>query len=109
MKRQELLTVLIAAAGITVAGSASAAINSHAGAALDAAVAKGSAIGLEEFLTRYPTSPLASEALGEMIKLAHHKDGHSVGDARGFLSSGNPKAAGGPDNPGVGNPHTPDC
>ena len=38
---------------------------------------------------------------------AHHKEGHVVGVAQGYIKSGNPKASGGPDNPGVGNPHNP--
>lgn len=34
------------------------------------------------------------------------KSGGFESKAQGYENSGNPKAAGGPDNPGVGNPHT---
>ena len=42
--------------------------------------------------------------------LAHHKDGHGEraaerSNSQGFERSGNPRAAGGPENPGKGNPH----
>jgi uncharacterized membrane protein len=44
--------------------------------------------------------------------MADHKASHNPAAAehanpQGFIKSGNPKAAGGPDNPGRGNPFTP--
>ena len=102
MTRQQLLAALAAVAGIAVTGSAGAAIMSSESAAFDAALAKGP-VGLQEFLSENPRSPLANEALGKMIQLAE------TGKAQGFDRSGNEKASGSPDNPGQGNPNTPDC
>ena len=102
MTRQQLLAALVTVAGISVGVSAGAATTSSESAALDAALANGP-VGLQEFLSENPNRPLAKEALGKIIELAR------TGKAQGFARSGNPNAAGSPDNPGVGNPNTPDC
>ena len=40
-------------------------------------------------------------------KASHHPAAADHADPQGFFKSDNPKAAGGPDNPGKGNPFTP--
>lgn len=103
MKRKDLLVAVVAAAGITTAGAASAAVQANDAVSYERAAAEGSVSAFQNFLSDHPDSPRAGEALGNMIQVA------AAGKAQGFARSGNPKAAGGPDNPGVGNPHTPAC
>jgi hypothetical protein len=54
----------------------------------------------------------AGISLGATPTIANHKTSHNPAatehaSPQGFIKSGNPKAAGGPDNPGKGNPFTP--
>lgn len=101
MKKANLLTAVsaITLAAAVAAPSSSDALPLTAGTAgleaYNSAIASGSPVQLQGFLTEYPDSPYANEVFGQLLHLAAH-------ESRGFEASGNPRAAGGPDNPGRG-------
>jgi hypothetical protein len=101
MKKVNLLTAVsaITLAATLAAPTPSDALPQGAGAvglqAYNSAIASGSPEQLQGFLTEHPESPYANEVFGQLLHLAAH-------ESRGFESSGNSRAAGGPDNPGRG-------
>ena len=109
MTRQQLLAALAAAAGMSISSTAGAVGTYGDVGDLERAAERG-AIGIQAFLHKNPDSPLTDQAVKRLFELADVGDaGDFISKARGFERSGNPNAAGSPDNPGVGNPHTPDC
>lgn len=101
MKKLDLLkaaSAIALAAGVT-APSSSDAVPLRADtaelAAYSSAISSGSAEDLQGYLTQHPDSAHAKEVFGELLHLAAH-------NSRGFEASGNPRAAGGPENPGRG-------
>jgi hypothetical protein len=90
MKRVELLAALMAAAGVAaLSSSADAAVRDDAGA-YQSALATGSTVSLQEFISAYPDSPYATEAMGQMIELAANQNGKgtSSNNGRGLGGSG---------------------
>jgi len=89
MKRVELLAALIAASGIAAVSQGNAAIPDDA-FAFESAVAKGSTVSLQEFISTHPNSPYAAEAMGQMIELAANQNGKgtSSNNGRGLGGSG---------------------
>ena len=89
MKRVELLAALMAAAGVAAISSANAAVRDDAGA-YQSAIASGSIVGLQEFISTFPDSPYASEAMGQMIDLAANQNGKGTNsnNGRGLGGSG---------------------
>lgn len=90
MRRVELLAALMAAAGVAaLSSSADAAVRDDAGA-YQSAVATGSTVSLQEFISAYPDSPYATEAMGKMIEVAANQNGKgtSSNNGRGLGGSG---------------------
>jgi hypothetical protein len=90
MKRAELLAALMAAAGVAaLSSSADASVRDDAGA-YQSALATGSTVSLQEFISAYPDSPYATEAMGQMIELAANQNGKgtSSNNGRGLGGSG---------------------
>jgi hypothetical protein len=90
MKRVELLAALMAAAGVAaLSSSADAAVRDDAGA-YQSALATGSTVSLQEFMSAYPDSPYATEAMGQMIDLAANQNGKGTNsnNGRGLGGSG---------------------
>lgn len=101
MKKSFLLT---AAGAMALGGGLSAATPANAlslnlraseQAAYQAAKGDGSVETLQSFLTQYPDSAYTGEVFGDLVQKVAHT-------SRGYERSGNPKAAGGPANPGRG-------
>lgn len=103
MKKHFLLTAASALAMGSLSVSAEA-LPLRAGSitelqAYEAAVSKGTAEDLQAFMAQYPDSTYSGEVFGRLVQQVNHK-------SKGFERSGNPKASGGPLNPGKGKgPH----
>jgi hypothetical protein len=89
MKRVELLAALMAAAGVAAVSSANAAIPDDADA-YKSALATGSTVSLQEFISTHPDSPFATDAMGQMIDLAANQNGKGTNgnNGRGLGGSG---------------------
>ena len=85
MKKSFLLT----AAGVMAVGAAVSGQNAQALPKM------ASMQELQNYLVAHPDSAQAGEVFGQLIQKVAH-------ESRGFERSGNPKAAGGPANPGRG-------
>jgi hypothetical protein len=102
MKKSAVLSAssaIVLAAGLSAPSQAGAlpiaAISADEVKAYEAALADGSKVALQAFLTQFPASAYAEDVFGRMVQQINH-------ESQGFESSGNPKAAGGPANPGRG-------